>query len=161
MTLRQRNFSEHHPEPDEDKSKGGIMSALCGIDLTIESLTLLRRTLKELNFHHKLLEEIDDREKQLFAMETPEGTIEKVNIIITDSAGTRIGLQKQHDGQYRVITSASSAPQMQKQEAIANRIKQRYAYNRIKEELQSKGYSLVEEQKSDDNTIKLVARRWR
>ncbi len=137
------------------------MSALCGIELTIESLVLIRKTLDELKLQYSMLEEIGKEREKLFTMEDSEGRIENVNMLITDSFGLKMGLQKQKNGQYRVITSASSHQQLLQQKKIANRIKQRYAYNRIKEELQSKGYSIVEEKKADDNTIRLVARHWR
>lgn len=137
------------------------MSALCGIELTIESLILLKKTLNELEMQYSILEELKNEEKKLFVMETAEGTVEKVNILVTGADGIRMGLQKQENGQYRVITSASSPSQLKVQRKMAGRIKQRYAYNRIKEELSSKGYSVVEEKKDGDNTIKLVARRWR
>ncbi|MBN1445241.1 MAG: DUF1257 domain-containing protein [Candidatus Omnitrophica bacterium] len=137
------------------------MSALCGIELTMESLALIKKTLDELRLQHRMLEEIDKDREKLFAMEDSEGRIEKVSMLITDAYGLKMGLQKQKNGKYRVITSASSRPQLLKQKKIANRIKQRYAYNRIREELQSKGYSIVEEKKTGDNTIRLVARHWR
>jgi len=136
------------------------MSALCGIELTIESLVLLRRTLNELKLQHSLLEEMGKEEQKLFKMVDEEGNTELVDIAITGPYGTRMGLQKQKGGGYRVISSASSSSQIQRHKDIANRIKQRYAYNRVKEELSSKGYSVVEEKDIGNKTIKLVARRW-
>lgn len=117
--------------------------------------------MNELNLQHEILKELEKDAEHLFEMETTEGTIEKVNILITDPYGLKMGFQKQKDGKYRVITSASSQSRIKQQEKIANAIKQRYAYNRVKEELKVKGYTVVEEKNIGNKTIKIVARRWR
>ncbi|HNS32204.1 MAG TPA: DUF1257 domain-containing protein [bacterium] len=136
------------------------MSALCGIELTIESLFLLKKTLDELKIQYSILEELEKEENQLFVMETAEGTVEKADIVISDSSGVKTGFQKQKNGQYRVISSASSGNILQQQKETVKKIKRQYAYNRVKEELAKQGYSIVEEKKIGNKGVKILARRW-
>jgi hypothetical protein len=49
---------------------------------------------------------------------------------------------------------------MKKQRDFVNKIRQRYAYNKIVTELKQRGYVIAEEEKVQNNTIKLVARKW-
>lgn len=135
------------------------MSALCGIELTIESLMLLKKTLDELRIQYSILEELGKEERKLFEMEDENGNIEQVDIVITGPYGSKMGFQKQKGKGYRIISSASGG-QIQMQKDIADRIKSRYAYNRVKEELAQQGYSIVEEKNIGNKTVKILARRW-
>ena len=137
------------------------MSALCGIELVIESLMMLRKTLDDLKIRYALLEEMEKSEKTLFEIRTGEGKTELAEIIINDGSGTRTGFQKQADGRYRIISTASSREESRQQKKLAGRIKRRYAYNRIREELSKQGYLVVEEEKEGDETVRILARRWR
>jgi hypothetical protein len=95
-------------------------------------------------------------------MKATDGKIYDVDVVVKDENNREIGFQKQKDGSYAVIADCAglNSAQLKKQNEFINKIKQRYAYNTILNELKKKGYQLAEEKKMEKNTIKLVARRW-
>lgn len=137
------------------------MSAACDIGLTIGSLAMLQQALDEIQFSYRVLEELRKGEERLFTLETADGRVEKVNVLVTDPEGIKIGFQRQKNGQYKIITSAVTPAHLQKQKDVVNRIRQRYAYNLVKQELRTRGYAVVEEKDVGNKTIRIVARRWR
>ncbi|MBP7635607.1 DUF1257 domain-containing protein [Candidatus Ozemobacteraceae bacterium] len=44
---------------------------------------------------------------------------------------------------------------------LINRVAQQYAYQKLSAELKKKGYSLVQENVEEDNSIRLTVRRWK
>ena len=44
---------------------------------------------------------------------------------------------------------------------LINRVAQQYAYQKLSAELKKKGYSFVQENVEEDNTIRLTVRRWK
>jgi hypothetical protein len=139
------------------------MSAGGGIILIIWSLELLLKTVEELNFLITFKRELEgDRKlKDALKIETKDGNFEKVDVLVENDEGIKIGFQKQKNGQYRIISGKVSDELKEKQKKLIGQIKQRYAYNLVKEELAKKGYTVVEEKNLDKNAIKIVARRWR
>jgi hypothetical protein len=139
------------------------MSAGGGITLIIWSLELLLKTVEELNFLITFKRELEgDRKlKDALKIETKDGNFEKVDVLVENDEGIKIGFQKQKNGQYRIISGKVSDELKEKQKKLIGQIKQRYAYNLVKEELTKKGYTVVEEKNLDKNAIKIVARRWR
>jgi len=95
-------------------------------------------------------------------MKTSDGAIHNVDVLVKDENNRNIGFKKQKNGSYTVIAdSAGLNPiQLKKQNEFINKIRQRYAYNMVLNELKKKGYQVAEEEKQEKNTIKLVARRW-
>ncbi|HDD64572.1 MAG TPA: DUF1257 domain-containing protein [Firmicutes bacterium] len=134
------------------------MSALGGIEIVFLATTLLFRTLRELQTESNILKEISGEYK----LETCDGKIEKVDILVKDNEGTEIGFKKREDGNYYVVIPRAESEEMRKkQEELVNRIRRKYAYNLVKEDLKRKGFTIVEEKEVGKNTIKIVARRWR
>ena len=75
-----------------------------------------------------------------------------------DQAGTAVGVKvDRKTGTATFVGHDASG----KARALANRVAQRYAYSKITQELQRKGYQIAKEEKQKDGTIKLVAQRWR
>jgi hypothetical protein len=72
-------------------------------------------------------------------------------------------VQKSKSGEYQFITDrAGLKPQdLKAQNKFVNAIKQKYAYNKVIAELKRQGYQIAQEQKVENDTIKLVARRWK
>lgn len=138
------------------------MSVCGGIELIILSLVLLQKTLDELNFKVSLKKALkEEKENNIYTIETQDGKIEKVDILVENVEGIKIGFQKQKDGHYRIIPGKVSSENIKKQKKLIGQIKQRYAYNLVKEELKKRGYTIVEEKNIEKNLIKIVARRWR
>jgi len=95
-------------------------------------------------------------------MRTTDGKIYKVDMVTTDENGRVVGFQKTEQGEYRIIADCAglSTAQKKSQDEFVKRIRQRYSYNRVVDELKAQGYVISEEEKVQDNTIRLVARKW-
>ncbi len=146
---------------EEDELRGVPVSGCGGIGLTIMSLARLTQALEDLKFQYRVLEEMNQAAETTFEMKTSEGTVERMNVIVRDPEGLEIGFQRQKNGQFRVFTSATAPAIRRQQESVINRIRQKYTYNTVKQQLAARGYSVVEEKEMGDRTIQLVARRWR
>ena len=121
------------------------MSAGGGITLIIWSLELLLKTVEELNFLITFKRELEgDRKlKDALKIETKDGNFEKVDVLVENDEGIKIGFQKQKNGQYRIISGKVSDELKEKQKKLIGQIKQRYAYNLVKEELAKKDTQLL------------------
>lgn len=100
--------------------------------------------------------------KELCSMKTADGKTHKVDILIKDQFGKDIGFEKTKKGSYAIIsdTTGLTPAQAKKQQEFVKKIRQRYAYNKITDELKKQGYIIAEEEKVQNNTIRLVARKW-
>ena len=79
-------------------------------------------------------------------------------------SGCDLSLQKNEKGAYDVVARWSKQPGKaevkQVRADVEAQIKQRYAYEKVKQELAKKGFILAKEEVQPDNTIRLVARKW-
>lgn len=94
-------------------------------------------------------------------LRTADGQLHKVEAVFDDGTGRKAGLEKTDKG-YRVVSDChglSPAQQKAQQQSI-QQIVQRYAYRKVVSQLQREGYSVAEEQKQPDGSIKLVVRKW-
>jgi len=119
----------------------------------------------ELLILSELIESIADlgREtKELKEMNTTDGKVYKVDLVTTDENGRNIGFQKTAKGDYKVIADCAGLndEQLKNQQNFVKQIRQRYSYNTVIKELKQQGYIIAEEEKVQDNTIRLVARKW-
>ncbi|MCX5705214.1 MAG: DUF1257 domain-containing protein [Candidatus Omnitrophica bacterium] len=128
------------------------MSSHGSIITEIMDLIELKRTLADLQLEYEATKK----------MTTCDGTVHKIDVIIKDPNGRQIGLEKTEKGAYRFIsdTAGLNNQQLKVQKDFLNKIRQKYAYNKIVTELKNQGYSITEEEKVQNNTIKLVARKW-
>lgn len=128
------------------------MSSHGGITLVIRSIALLIKAITELNLAVQEMKQI----------KTADGRVYSVDLVVKDENNRSIGFQKQADGTYKVIADSSglSARQLKQQQRFINRIKQRYAYDTVLQELKKHGYQVTEEKKIQEDTVKLTARRW-
>lgn len=100
--------------------------------------------------------------KELSTMRTADGKTHKVDVVVKDTLGKDIGFKKTEQGNYEIIADNSglNSLQLKKQQEFIKKIRQRYSYNRITDELKKQGYIIAEEEKVQNNTIRLVARKW-
>jgi len=128
------------------------MSSEASIITDICDLIALKRTLTELQARYK-------EEKTMAAL---SGAAHQVDVVIKGPHGRDIGLTKTKKGDYQFVadTKGLTREQLKAQQAFINKIKQKYAYNKVVGELKKQGYVIAEEKKEQDNTIKLVARKW-
>lgn len=128
------------------------MSTETSIIAEIIDLIELKKALSELELKYERVKSVEDS----------AGITHKVEVAIKDPNGRVIGLEKNKDGSYQFVSDSKglTRQQLKQQADFINRIKQRYAYNKIIKELKGQGYIIAQEQKVENNTIKLVARKW-
>ena len=128
------------------------MSSETSIITEIMDLIELKKALSELEAQYEMIK----------TMQTSDGVVRNVDVVIKDPNGRQVGLQKTQDGTYQFIADSAglSKEQLKQQQAFINKIKQRYSYNKIVDELKKQGYIIAEEEKVQNNTIRLVARKW-
>jgi hypothetical protein len=119
----------------------------------------------ELRILAELMQSISDlgREcQELKKLNTTDGKVYDVDLVTTDENGRNIGFQKTAKGDYKVIADCAglNPEQLKKQQNFVKQIRQRYSYNSVVKELKQQGYIIAEEEKVQDNTIRLVARKW-
>jgi hypothetical protein len=99
---------------------------------------------------------------QVSSMLTTDGKTHKVELVTKDDNGRQIGFQKTEKGDYQVVADCAglNKEQLKKQQDFIKHIRQKYSYNTVVQELKKQGYIIAEEEKVQDNTIRLVARKW-
>lgn len=137
------------------------MSALGGIEVCLFGIRMLTDVLSELAQDYAMIKEIESGKNRQYEIVNCNGKKEQVDILVTDSQKQKIGFQKQADGSYRAIASYRNTEQKKHQEKLLNKIRQKYAYKTVMNDLKRKGYNIVEEKNVEDNTIRIVARRWK
>jgi hypothetical protein len=127
-------------------SGGGI------IGLEIRALGLLIKSIVDLGCEYR----------ELTSVRTSDGKIHKVDLVLKDENGKDVGFEKTKKGDYQIVTDSSglNSYQLSKQQEFVKKIRQRYSYNAVLEELKKQGYVIAEEEKVQNNTIRLVARKW-
>jgi len=100
--------------------------------------------------------------KEISSMQTAGGKIYKVDLVVKDENGRDIGFQKTEKGDYKILADSGglNAQQLKKQQDFIKQIRQRYAYNSVIDQLKKQGYVIAEEEKVQDNTIRVLARKW-
>lgn len=128
------------------------MSVCCPIISQIFDLVKLKLTLTELELKLKNSSEI----------RTADGKIHMVDVVVLDPNGKQIGFEKTSRGNYEIIrdTVGLTKAQIKKQDDFLKKVKQKYSYNMVIDRLKKDGYCIAEEEKIQNNTIRLVARKW-
>jgi hypothetical protein len=119
----------------------------------------------EIRFLAELIQSIYDLNREcneLKKMTTTDGKVYQVDLVTTDENGRNIGFQKTEKGDYKIIADCAglNPEQLKKQRDFVKQIRQRYSYNTVIKQLKDQGYIIAEEEKVQDNTIRLVARKW-
>ena len=120
---------------------------------------MLLEALDELRALRHLKEVLVADEAMTVPMTTSDGVTHRVSILIRTESGVSIGFQRKKDGTLALISDAGAAGERQRQEAV-NAIRRQYAYRTVVQRLKQQGYTLVEEKKMEDNSVRLVLRRW-
>ena len=86
----------------------------------------------------------------------------KAEAKIKGSKSYDIGLQLTEEGNYKLVADwwGIEEETEQTQEQVMQKIVQRYAYHKVKNEVAKQGFQLDEEQVEADGTIKLGVSRW-
>lgn len=78
-------------------------------------------------------------------------------VVSTRNQGYDLGFRR--EGEAYVLVADWYGLQDIKREELLSRVQQRYAYHVVREQLDQKGFALVEEEVREDRTIHLVLRR--
>ncbi|HEY3297158.1 MAG TPA: DUF1257 domain-containing protein [Armatimonadota bacterium] len=86
------------------------------------------------------------------------------SVLIRTNKGYDVGLQKNPAGAYDVVVHWQQAPGkvevQQVRQELESKIKQKYAYEKVKRELAKKGFMITTDETQPDESIRLVARKW-
>lgn len=86
------------------------------------------------------------------------------SILIHTNEGYDVGLKKNLRGAYDVVIHWDQSPDKiyvkQVREDIEAKIKQKYAYEKVRRELAKNGFMISQEETQPDESIRLVARKW-
>jgi hypothetical protein len=107
------------------------------------------------------LADLKRAKREAASFKTADGVTHEVEAVFEDGFGREAGLQKTDKG-YQIVADCHglSAEQQKKQADSIQQVVQRYAYRKVVAQLQREGYSVAEEQKQADGSIKLVVRKW-
>ena len=94
-------------------------------------------------------------------LKTSDGRSHKVEAVFTDAVGREAGLQKTDKG-YKILTDGHglTPEQCRTQAASVQQVVQRYAHRKALKQLQAQGYTVAEETRQADGSIKLLVRKW-
>ena len=124
------------------------MSQGVEIVVAVQGLALLMKALAEAGAEVRA-------ERRL---RTEAGETHAVDYVATDVGGATVGVKVDARTQRATFVPADCDG---RGAALAGRVVQRYAYSRVTEELERKGYRLTKEERQPDGTVKLVLSRWR
>lgn len=115
-------------------------------------------------------EERADLDAELSALSQSGSVVNRSNdtggsdVVIHTDRGYNIGLRRNETGAYDVMAQWQTAPgheQIQTARSdIEGRIRQKYAYEKVRRELAKKGFVIASEETTPDEAIRIVARRW-
>jgi hypothetical protein len=123
------------------------MSKFVKVKTELRDATLIKQALDDL----KLSYGEDARFSHLWS-----GFRDRVPFVVNDQ-GIRFGLRQTEGGAYEAI---GDDLQLRRVRPLIHRIQQRYAYHKVRLEVEKAGFDLVEEQVGKDNVIRMTVRRW-
>ena len=85
------------------------------------------------------------------------------DVIMETAKGEILGFALQDDGGYKLnakFGADGTSEWTGTNEEIQQKITQQYAYMKVKKEVEKRGYSVVEEEILEDNSIRVHVRRW-
>lgn len=128
------------------------MSGVSVVGIQLRSLAILIKSIVDLGFEYK----------KLSSMPNTSEKIHNVELVVNDEFGKDINFEKTAGGEYQIVADSSGldADQLKRQQDFIKKIRQRYSYNKVTDELIKQGYIIAEEEKVSNNTVRLVARKW-
>lgn len=122
------------------------MSRIVSIQTEIRDVQILQKCLEELDC--QVLYQPEGIKMQ--------GAHKPVQFLVHASCGT-CGFRLTPEGRYAFVTDDMWLP---RQQAFLQQLTRHYAYRKILKDANAAGYQLVHEEVRDDQTIKLVVRKW-
>ena len=112
------------------------------------SIAMLLEGINQLGLAIKQIQEIRDK----------AGHACKVDFVIQNKEGDKIGVVKSQEGQVNFVLADAEKESVK---STINQVKQVYARLKVLQQVKSKGYQQVKEEKLADGTIRLVVQKWR
>lgn len=133
------------------------MSHFTTVETKINDLVALKAALVDLNMEFE-----EATENQLVKVRGWKGSTLNAEAKIKGSKSYDIGLQLTEEGSYKLVADWWGIEEEinQTQEQVMQKIVQRYAYHKVKNEVVKQGFQLDEEQVDADGTIKLGVSKW-
>lgn len=133
------------------------MSHFTQVETKINDLVALKSALVDLGLEYE-----EATENQLVTVRGWKGSTLKAEAKIKGSKSYDIGLQLTEEGNYKLVADwwGIEEETQETQQVITQRVIQRYAYHKVKNEVAKQGFQLDEEQVEADGTIKLGVSKW-
>ena len=122
------------------------MSRIVSIRTELRDKTILQECLEHLDYQVLYQEE----GIHIAGVRTP------VQFLVHAPYG-RLGFRLTQTGNYEIVADDMV---LKRQKDSIDRLMQQYAYRKILKDARAAGYNLVQEEVGEDNTIKLVVRKW-
>lgn len=90
------------------------------------------------------------------------GNTQEAELVVNTGSNYDIGFLKNPSGEYSLVADwwAISNNAKVNQSQFVEQITQRYAYHKVLNEIKKKGFTVAEEKKASDGSIKLLVRKW-
>ena len=88
-----------------------------------------------------------------------EGQKKNIDILVKLNSSYDIGFSQNKDGSFSIIADWWGVTKV-KEEDFTRMVNQNYSLNMIRREMKKKGYKIVEQKTLEDQSIKVVVRKW-
>ncbi len=133
------------------------MSHFTSVKTKIKDLTCLVRALKDLGYEHTVAEN-----EQQVRVRGYQGETTEAKLSIHASKTYDIGVKITADGTYEFVADwwGVETTRGVTEEEFIQKLTQRYSYHKVMEEIKKKGFTIEQEETSQDQTIQIRVRTW-
>lgn len=135
------------------------MSHISVVDTKIKNLEYLKKALESLSMKYRCASENEKITVSGY------GKGEDISDCLMEiGTGSKYGIGiRQNEGRYEFAADwwAIETFTGQKQDEILDKIKRQYAYETVMDKVRKMGYTVVQEQEDERQTVKLTVRRWK
>lgn len=133
------------------------MSHFTKVDTKISDLVCLKKTIEELGYKYT-----EPKDKAKVYIRGWNGNQEEADLKIDTKSSYDIGVKVKDGGMCEVFADWWGVESHAgfTEEEFMQKLRQRYAYNKVTSEVKKQGFTLVEDKVEEDKTIKLVVRKW-
>jgi len=134
-----------------------ILSHITEVETQIKDLVCLQETLKELGYAYTVT-----TAEQKVRIRGWNGVEEEADMVINTKSLYDIGMRLKLDGTYEFIADWWGVESHAgfTQEEFTQKVLQKYSYNKVISEEKARGFDVVEEEQAEDQTLKVVVRKW-
>jgi len=123
------------------------MSKFVRVHTELRDLAMVKRALNDLKVQYR------ENHRFTHVWSGFNGTLP----LVVQARGATFGLRPTEGGAYEVV---GDDMQMGTVRALLQQVTQRYAYHRVRAEMEQAGFDLVDEKVGADKVIRLTVRRW-